>query len=68
MTMLAVAMNDEDKRTIEEYMRYLSSTNNPTAISVYGFLKAAVLNGVCSLEDNVNMGLKKIGKNVQRRG
>lgn len=64
MTVLII-LDKKDKRTIEEFMADLDVTRNPVSALMSGFLKAAVLNGLCSLDDDVNVGIGKLQSRLQ---
>lgn len=59
-----IVINKEDKRTIEECIADLNSTRNPESAIMRGVLKSAVLQEICSLDDNVNAGMNKIGNRL----
>jgi len=59
-----IVINKEDKRTIEEFIADLNSTRNPESAMMGGILKSAVLQEICSLDDNVNVGMNKIGNKL----
>jgi hypothetical protein len=63
---MIVSVSPDDKRTVAEYIKDMLAKQDPFAFMVAGTLKEAVIVGYCSLDDNINDGMKKIQERIVR--
>lgn len=61
------ADTEQDNSTVEKYLKGLRRSRDPASAMVYGFFKAAILNGFCQLDDEVDVAQEKIEKALTKQ-